>query len=326
MLSNRTIPVILGCIFAATLANGQERNKSQDNPYVPFEEPKSDQSNSNHFKLVEPFTANMLSPGEVKIGRDLDYGLTSDLMLGTKLVSLIIGAPTVQTKYNISNAEEHLIAIGLSVAHFNRNTFLWFKKDTRENFESLNATIARPSIAWSNKISDRLNLHTYWGVGFGKARAKLSEKGARTLWESKYPDGDWETRDDGDDTIDNTNSNSKKNQETRQSSRSISRTKLLEIQQLTEIASDLFQITGEFKRIDNKKILVSTSIEQVIIEDLKAEAFQLTVAQQWIIHNISLRIGVGLQYQVLSGEDLDGEKIEDTGFLPAADVDFYYRF
>ena len=296
-------------------------------PYVPIEE--EDLTKTTHepqLRLVEPFTAYSLAENEWKIGRDLDMGWSDDFMVGTKLVSMLVGAPTIQAKHKVTEFGNHAISVGLTLAYFNRDTFLWFNDDTKENFETLNAKIARPSISWSNSLSDRLNLHTYWGVGFGQANAKLSPKGERALWESKHPGGNWETRQETEDTIDTENNSSSTNQETRQQPNSVSRTKLLEIQQLTEVITNIFQITGELERENGKRVLVSTSVEQAEIEKLKSESFQILLAQQWILDKINFRLGLGVQYQVISGEDLDGEKIEDTGFLPAADIDFYYRF
>ena len=291
-------------------------------PYIPLEEEKKEPTAPSKYKLVEYFTADTLDPGEIKLGLDFEYAPIAGLMVGTDLLAVAVGAPTIQFKKALWQEKQHRIAAGLVAAYFDKSTALWGLY--KDHFVKLNATILRPSLSWTNSLSKRLNIHSYWSVGFGKTKAQLSEKGKRALWESKNPDGNWETKDsdDGDDDDDNSTS---KNQEEKAYRNSLS-SKTLQLQTLTGMLSDIFQITGEYKREGNKKVLITTRIEQSILEKLTSNGIRLTAAQQWIFSQFQFRIGIGIQYQVLNGEDLDGEKVNDTGIYPATDIDFYWRF
>lgn len=298
---------------------------AQEAPYIPIEEEVSDDTEENKKKyiLVDYYTADVLAPQETKLGLDYEYSPWGGFMVGTDLLALSVGAPSIHFKQVIFKEEEHQVALGLAAAYFDKSTALWgFYSD---HFETLHATILRPSISWSHKLSDRLKLHTYWGVGFGENRAQLTEKGKRALWESKNPDGDWESRNNQGDSTQDENQSSRSNQEEKSHQTSLS-ARTLQLQALTGILTDVFSITGEFQREKDKKLLITTRIEQSNLERLKSNGIRITAAQQWIFSSLQFRIGIGLQYQILSGYDLDGEEVDDTGIYPATDIDFYWRF
>ena len=83
---------------------------------------------------------------------------------------------------------------------------------------------------------------------------------------------------------------------------------------------------GEFSRSSGNKVLVTSDIEETRIEALKSNFFRLTVSHQWIWTNFQMRIGFGPQYYVVGGTDLDGEVINQSGWTPASDISFYWRF
>ena len=52
----------------------------------------------NPYVLVEEFTADTLAQYEWKIGTDLDVGLGDKFMIGTDLVAVVFGVPSLQMK------------------------------------------------------------------------------------------------------------------------------------------------------------------------------------------------------------------------------------
>lgn len=278
------------------------------------------------FELVEPFTGFTLQRGEFKVGTDVDYGLFERVMIGTDFMSDVIGAPNFQAKWRFLDWPEHKFALGVRAAFLTRDTALW--GSFKDHFDALDARIIRPSISWTNVISQRINLHTYWAMGLGRANVKLSEFGKRRLWETKHPDGDYDTRNTGDNTPTagdpTTGESSTKNQENTNNSSSLSQ-RTLQLQAITGLVSDVFQLTGEFSRDNGNKVLLTTRIQQMELERLAASTFLTTLAQQWIWPNFQLRLGIGIQYIELSGRDLDGEKVNAANFLPASDIVFYWR-
>ena len=300
-----------------------------DIPYEPVEDLSPEAPVSTKGRAMEPlveyFSAHSLKEGQWKLGLDADYGFTDRFMLGTDLLALFVGAPNLQMKWKVFDSEEHVVALAFVIAHYNKKTALWGAYES--HFEELDATLYRPALAYTRNFSDRLKIHTYWGVGFGDTHAKLTEKGKRALWESKYPNGDWETRQrevQEQEAAEGEESTSE-NQEEKASRNSISN-RTLQLQTLTGMISNIFQITGEFVRDDTKAILVTTRAEQAELEELKSTGVRITIAQQWRFSQFEWRFGIGLQHQELTGTDLDGEEINDEGILPAADIDFSWRF
>ena len=80
----------------------------------------------------------------------------------------------------------------------------------------------------------------------------------------------------------------------------------IQVQSITGLAQERFQLTGEFTRRNGNKVLVTSRIEQTQFEDLTSNFFRLTAAHQWIWPSFQMRLGIGLQYYVMSGRDLDG--------------------
>jgi hypothetical protein len=311
---------------------------AQEAPLTPLAPPPQNEGRANRYVLVEEFTASPLEAGEVKLGTDVDVGLTERWMLGTDVVAAAVGATTLQTKLLVFENAEHQVALNLRAAYLSKSTLLW--GSVNEHFDELDARIVRPGVAWTNHLSPRLKLHTFWAKGFGKIRARLSEKGRRKLWETKHPGADYDKRnqrtkapapEDTDSGVEpdegaveevHTDENQAKpaTQESALTSQSI------QVQSITGLAQERFQLTGEFSRRNGNKVLVTSRIEQTEFEELKSNFFRLTTAHQWIWSSFQMRLGIGLQYYVLSGRDLDGEQIDAAGVQPASDIGFYWRF
>jgi hypothetical protein len=301
---------------------------------IPIEPEKTEPIPDSQRRLVEEFTAETLEQGEFKIGTDAEYGVTRRLMIGTDLITSALGAPTLQGKYRVWEQGPHSIALGFRAANLTKETLLW--GHAGEYYDRLSARMVRPQISWSRQLSPRLTLHTFWSKGLGKIKAKLSEKGRRDLWEAKHPGSSYDERDtltqepsspaassaaEGE-----TTSNQTTNRERAASERSSLTTRTTQVQSITGLAQERFQITGEFVRDDGNKILVTSRIEQTELEQLRSSAFRMTVAHQWIWTSFQMRLGVGAQYYSLSGRDLDGEITDDAGLAPASDISVYWRF
>ena len=277
-----------------------------------------------NLQLVEPFTAHTLQQGDIQLGTMLDFGILDRVMIGTDLIATAIGAPTAHIKANVYQTENNSFAIGVREGYLSRSTLFW--GSSRDDYEELSAKIIRPSVSWSHRVSGRLQLHSHYATAFGKMTAKLSDQGKRRLYESKHPDGDYDKRrpDDIPDPTDGTNTPTQ-NPERRGSEGSPIAQRSLQVQSLLGLQSDLFQVTGEFFRRDGNKILISSRMEQVELEELRGNITRLTIAQHWIWPSFQIRFGIGAQYLVLSGEDLDGESLDESGVLPASEFEFYWK-
>jgi hypothetical protein len=294
--------------------------------------------------LVEEFTADTLANNEWKIGSDLEFGASDNLMLGTDMGSLLVGVPSLHFKYYAFHKGKHHVAVGLRLGYFDKKTFLW--GSGADQWETLSGEVYRPSVSWTHKLSNRLKLHTFWAKGLGKISAKLSDEGKQKLCESKYPDADCEEittsttsdSEDIEDTIDDDDigqdddsdgqvddlDTSKNLESTGSDSSPFSRS--IPVQSITGFAQDRFQITGEINRTNGNKVLVTARIEQTTLEELDSNFFRLTMAHQWIWNTFQMRVGIGTQYYVMTGRDLDGVKVDDSGVQPASDIAFYWRF
>ncbi len=318
-------------VCIATVANSQAvlvpDAPSQDYT-LPPELP--DQEKPSNRKLIEEFTSETLPAGDIKIGSDLEFGLTDSIMIGTDIVAMAIGASTLQAKYNINPGGKHQFALGVRTAYLSGDTLLW--GSINDHFDKLEARVVRPSLSWSHDVSPRLKIHTFWAKGFGTINAKLSEKGKRRLWEAKYPGEDYEARnkdtqeptqstESEDDEGTNTDS---ENQEKESGKRNSVSQQSIQVQSIAGLAQERFQLSGEFSRKNGNKVLVSSRIEQSQFEDLNSKFFRLTAAHHWIWAKFQMRLGFGVQYYVISGDDLDGEKIDEAGVGPASDIAFYW--
>jgi hypothetical protein len=293
-------------------------------PIFTVEKPEAKALQHRPQDLVEEFTALTLSAGELKIGTELEYGLSDRFMVGFDMLSTLVGAPTFQAKYFALERGPHRFALGMRAAFIDRDTILW--GSAKDHFDELEARYFRPALAWTNQFSPRLRIHTYLAQGFGSFNARLSPEGRKKLWEAKHPGGDYETRntntepgglDPDDPTADQAQRTTNRNDSYAQRS--------LQVSSVTGIMADSFQMTGEFNRITGHKILITTRIERMELERLKANGIRLTAAQQWVWEHFQMRLGIGLQYVVISGRDLDGERIDEAGLLPASDIRFYWR-
>lgn len=292
--------------------------------------------------IVEEFTGALLPSRTIKIGTDLEYGLLSTFTIGTDVVSNLIGAPSLHLKTQLWNGPTSKIAFGLRGAWLNKKTLLW--GNMSDHFDTLDARAIRPSIAYTKRISDRLNLHTFWAIGVGHVRAKLSETGRRKLWEQKHPDRPYPGDESGDESsapsgdnedsqngeIDPTDSakeiDSSKNQEDSGRDESVIAQRSAQVQSLTGLAQDRFQITGEFMRKSGHRVLITSRVERSQIEELKTRSFRMTIAQHWLLESFQFRLGGGFQHMQISGEDLDGETVDEDGWWPATDLAFYWQF
>lgn len=325
-------------MFIATVAYAAPHRAFADADLQPITEVNAPKAMPSRYELVEEFTAQPLPAGEFKIGTDVDFGLTDRLMLGTDLVAAAVGAPTLQTKWLFYQSPEHQLALHARAAYLSKKTLLWGNLD--QHFEKLDARIVRPGLVWTNRLSPRLKLHTFWAKGFGNIDAQLSEKGRRKLWETKHPGADYDKRnirtkapsaEDADpgvaaDTGAVAEVDTSANQERASAEESSLTAQSVQVQSLTGFTQERFQLTGEFSRKNRNKILITSRIEQSEFEDLKSNFFRLTAAHQWIWSIFQMRLGVGLQYYVLSGRDLDGEQLDAAGVQPASDIGFYWRF
>ncbi len=273
--------------------------------------------------LVEDFTASTLEARELKLGPNLDYAPLANFMIGTDLLATTIGVPTLKFKYRWHQGDRHGLALGVRVAYLSRSTMLW--GSAKQHFDTLDARLVRPSISWTNKLSPRLNLHTHWATSMGKIDVDLSETGKRKLWESKHPGQDYDERNSSA-TTDSEGNPREGSEEQPPEGPATYAQRTTQVQSLSGLMSDLFQVTGEFQRGDDKKVLLSSRIENNKFEDLTSKSFRITAAQQWIWEHFQFRLGIGLQYLVMSGNDLDGEKVDEEAILPATDIDFYWRF
>jgi hypothetical protein len=273
--------------------------------------------------LIEDFTAHTLSKGEMKVGSEIEYGLTGRWDAGFDFLSTLIGAPTFHTKYLLYQSNQHSFGFGLRAAFIDRETALW--GSVREHFDELEAHYYRPALSWTHQFSNRLRVHTYLAQGFGEFHARLSAEGKQKLWESKHPGGDYSTRSEASEKSDEETSsqNQEKVSEKRNNS---SAQRTMQVSSISGIMADSFQMTGELTRDGGQKVLLTSRIERIAIEEIRANSFRLTAAQQWVWKSFQMRLGLGLQYLVISGRDLDRELIDEAAILPASDIKFYWRF
>lgn len=286
----------------------------------------ADEVVADRYTLVEEFTADTLAPGEVEFGTELDIGLPHHLMIGTDLVAAAIGALTIEGKWEVWRSGPDAVALGLRAAYLSKKTLLAWGT-LRDTFSTLDARIVRPSVSWTDTVSPRLKLHTFWAMGFGPVDAGLSPTGVRDLWEAKHPGQNYANRNQATGAPGGAASaNSSANQALAGSEQDSPTADTIEVESIAGLAQDRFQLTGEYSRLNGNKILVTTDIEQNQLEQLKSTFTRLTIAHQWIWQTFQMRLGVGVQYYVMTGTDLDGEQLDQSGWQPAADIAFYWRF
>lgn len=275
-------------------------------------------------RIYEEFTAFTLPAGKIRLGTDLDYGVSDQLTLGTDLVANFIGVPTLYFKYQVYMGYNHSVALSGRAAYLRKNLLFWGSLD--RHFEILEGQTFRPGIAWTYRISERLHLHTFWTKSFGEIEAGLTEKGKRALWKSKYPDQSYDDRDSGKASSSSIDPRESQNIERLNSNQNSHTHQSIQVQSIAGISQDRFQLTGQLKRSNGNLVLFTTRVEQSKLEDLKSNMIRLTAAHQWIWASFQMRLGVGMQYLTLNGMDLDGEKMDEAGVQPASDIAFYWYF
>ena len=269
--------------------------------------------------IVDEFTAKPLERGQFRLGTEIEYGFTSNILAGFDLIATAIGIPTILAKYRFFMRGDDEVALGLRGALLDKKMLLW--GSANKSFDELSARYIRPAIIWSNRISSRLSLHTSYAQGFGEFTAELSPQGKRKLWESKHPDGDYESRETKTSTEPLEGSG---NQEKQSNQTDSFAQRTLQVSSISGIMVDSFQMTGEITRTSGHKVLVATRFERMELNDLKASNMRLTASQQWLWSQFQLRVGLGLQYIVISGRDLDRETIDEAAVLPATELKFYW--
>ncbi|MEZ4743201.1 MAG: hypothetical protein R3B45_12280 [Bdellovibrionota bacterium] len=291
--------------------------------------------NKGHYVLIEEYTAHTLPHLGLKLGSELELGLFNSMIIGTDTYSLIAGIPSIHSKVLILEHSHHKFSLGVRAAWLTLKNISKYAP-AKDHFESLEAKVIRPAISWTNTLSPRLKIHTFWSVGIGDVHATLSEEGKRKFFETKHPGGDYDSgttdspdtiagEQNTDETQDDSVSSSKNQERTSELSSDISR-RTIELQSLFGLSTDRFQITGEFTRNDGKKVLISTRIERMQLEELKAHGISLTIAQQWIFNYFQFRLGIGVQYLTINGRDLDSEKVDEAKVNPIPEFAFYWRF
>ena len=295
----------------------------EDGQVEPETEARLSPPPSGHrYQLVEVYTANNLQKGEYKLGQEVEYGISERVSVGTDTPALIVGIPSFNLKWSLGGSGSDRFAIGLLAAWFTLDTVVRWAP-IHSQYDRLEARMLKPSIAWSHHMSPRLSLHTYWTAGIGSIDARLSEEGKRRAWEQKHPGGDYDQRE-----TESTTDSATGNRETASTETSDVTRRALEMQSVFGLSTDSFQVTGEYTRASGHKVLVTSRIERLVLENLRARTFRITVAQQWIQGAFQFRLGLGALYMTISGIDLDGEEITDTNdarVLPVSDISFYWR-
>ncbi|MEI6397924.1 MAG: hypothetical protein WCO71_04045 [Pseudomonadota bacterium] len=252
---------------------------------------------SGRSPIPDEWTASVLPLGGFAVGSLLEAGASNGLMVGSDPSALAFGARTVQAKWQVPSFGEDDWAIGVKYISASRKSLWW--GDMGKRFSKLRAEIVRPSVSWSNRVSQRLIIHSFWASGFGHSEAELSPYGKEKLYEAKHGTGKSQ---DGHSFANRT----------------------MQLQSIAGFTEDRFQITAEWERNSGERILLSSRFERTRLEQLETFSMRFTLAQQWNANGFNLRLGGGPQYSMLSGKDLDGEDIKTAGWLPAADFAMYW--
>ena len=231
------------------------------------------------------------------MGSLLEAGAGYGLMIGADPAALTLGAKTAQAKWQVPSFGEDDWAVGVKYISVSRRSLWW--GDLSKRFSKLEAQIVRPAVSWSNRISQRLIIHSFWASGFGKTDVELSPYGKDKLYQAKHGTG---SAGDGHSFANRT----------------------MQLQSFAGFTEDRFQISAEWERNSGDRILLSSRFERTRVENMESFSMRLTLAQQWSADGFNLRIGGGPQYAMISGRDLDDEEIKTAGWLPAADFAIYW--
>lgn len=249
--------------------------------------------------LLDEWSASVLPAGHFSIGSVLDAGLGSGLSAGIDPAAAAFGAKTAQVKWQIPKFGEDDWAVALKYVYLSRDS-MWFG-DVYKYFNRLHAKVLRPSVSWSNRVSEHLIIHSFWASGLGKTEATLSDYGRSELAKRK-------------------SDRSETDRQYEVASRA------MQFQSISGLTEDRFQVTAEWERNSGERILLSTRLERTRLEALETFSARLTLAQQWAADGLNIRLGAGPQYSVLSGKDLDGQPINANRWLPATDLAIYWVY
>jgi hypothetical protein len=260
--------------------------------------------------LVFKTSTGFLEPRQWRLGFQSAYGTGPASLVGFDLPALLAGAPNVFGKAEIWSQGPRRVALGVDLMKVDRETLLWGSQ--KDQFERLDVVGFHPRLIFTQAFSERLLVHSSWEGGFERSKLQLTEKGKRRLWKSKYPKGDYATRDrDGPDGSGSLQENY-----------SVTHRSLL-LQSLLGLGQERFEVTGEILRSPRETLVLAAHIARLQLENLEAQRLGFTVSQQWRGQSFGFRAGIGLMYQLISGTDFDDERIDDARFLPLADFDLF---
>ena len=228
------------------LANSMESQNTLQNPATAAEQ----NDKTKMVGLPDEWTAFVLDSGRFAVGSILESGMGGGIMLGADPAALALGARTLQLKWQLPRFGEDDWAIGIKHVSVSRKN-LWIG-DTSQRFSKLSANVTRPSVSWSNRISPRLIIHSFWASAFGKSEAVLSDYGKNKLHEAKY----------GSTESDDTHSFANRTMQT---------------QSLAGFTEDRFQISAEWERNSLDRILLSTRFERTKLEELETFSMRMTL-------------------------------------------------
>jgi hypothetical protein len=247
--------------------------------------------------IPDEWTASVVPQGTMVLGSLAEVGIWDGVMVGTDPAAIALGAKTAQVKWQLPNFGEDDWSLGIKYISMSRKSLWW--GDMSQRFSKLEAKIIRPSIAWSNRISQRLIIHSFWASGIGSSKAELSPYGKEKLRAAKHGSG---KSGDGHSFANRT----------------------MQMQSIAGFTEDRFQMTAEWERNSGDRILLSSRLERTRLAQLETFSMRLTLAQQWAGNGFNLRVGAGPEYSMISGKDLDSEDISASGWLPAADLALYW--
>ena len=279
--------------FSFLLGTILSQNARAENAAVTATAPKKIQ----HSPIPDEWTATVVPPGTMVLGSLAEVGVWDGVMVGTDPAAVALGAKTAQIKWQLPNFSEDDWSLGIKYISMSRKSMWW--GDMSQRFSKLDAKILRPSIAWSNRISQRLIIHSFWASGFGKSTSELSPYGKDKLHAAKHGSG---KSGDGHSFANRT----------------------MQIQSIAGFTEDRFQLTAEWERNSGDRILLSSRLERTRLAQLETFSMRLTLSQQWSGYGFNLRVGAGPEYSMISGKDLDSEDISASGWLPAADLSLYW--
>lgn len=284
--------MIILCLSSYGYAKSDEivNNKKQIEPH--------------RYQLVENFTAYTLKENEYQLGLMLNYGVSDNLDFGVNTLLTIFAVPNLNFKYKFHEDSSHTLSFGLSGVWIDMNKMPQFSI-LNDKLETLSYKALYPSLSWTKKISPRLNIHTYWSFSIEDMNFKLKE--------------DYEVKTKADET-----DNEVTKQDETKAPDYIDRD-AIELQALLGTSGNSFQITGEYSRTDKNKILFTTILTKSSINKLNGKSIGLSVSHQWIMEHLQFRVGLGLHYLNITGQDLAGEVVDINKTQQKPEIQIYWR-